>query len=56
MAIKRAVSLYSLRDSYRMGKLDLEGMVKTVAEDIGVHGIELLGEMTPIGRDRKSVV
>lgn len=43
--IKRAVSLYSLQDSYAMGRLDLAGQVEFVAS-LGAEGIETIGDQS----------
>lgn len=48
MAIKRGVSLYSLQEDYYLGKLDLEGCIAKVANEIGAEGIEWLPEQMPL--------
>lgn len=44
--IKQGVSFYSYQVAYRENRLDMEGMVKEVA-DLGCDGIELVPIMTP---------
>lgn len=41
--IKRGVSFYSYQDEYYLGKLDMEGCIKEVA-DMGADGIEIISE------------
>lgn len=43
--IKRAVSLYSLQDSYALGRLDLQGQIDFVAS-LGAEGIETIGDQS----------
>ena len=42
MTIKRGVSLYSLQEDYFLGRLDLEGCIAKVVNEIGATGIEWL--------------
>jgi hypothetical protein len=42
MTIKRGVSLYSLQEDYYLGRLDLEGCIAKVVQEIGADGIEWL--------------
>lgn len=44
MSIKRGVSLYSLQEDYYLGRLDLEGCISKVKNEIGADGIEWLPE------------
>lgn len=48
MAIKRAVSLYSLQEDYYLGKLSLEDCIAKTANEIGATGIEYLPEQMPL--------
>lgn len=41
--IKRGVSFYSYQDEYYLGKLDMEGCIREVA-DMGADGIEIISE------------
>lgn len=41
--IKRGVSFYSYQDEYYLGKLDMEGCIREVAE-MGADGIEIISE------------
>ena len=42
MGIKSSVSLYSLQYQYLQGKMDLDGLIKFVTQDLGAEGIEIL--------------
>jgi len=48
MSIKRGVSLYSLQEDYYLGRLDLEGCIAKVVNEIGASGIEWLPEQMPL--------
>lgn len=48
MAIKYCVSLYSLQEDYLLGKRDLEGCIKAVANDVGCEGVEVLLDQMPL--------
>lgn len=48
MAVKRGVSLYSYQQAYLLGKLDLEGCVRTAVQTTGADGIELIYEQMPV--------
>ncbi len=57
MTIRRSVSLYSLQEPYYLGKMNLEGCIKAVKEEIGADGIEYLVDEMPLpsirSRDRQ---
>lgn len=42
-SIKRGVSLYSFQEEYFLGKLDLEGCMRTLSE-LDIPGVEVIGE------------
>lgn len=48
MAIKLGVSLYSLQEDYYLGKLDLEGCIERVSNEVGADGIEFLPDQMPL--------
>ena len=51
--IKRAVSFYSLQDSYARGKMDLEASLKFLT-DMGVEGVEILSDQMIHGAPKPS--